>query len=103
MIEYDLQPVCSVVTHVASLIGGNMSGTFPGCDTAVMAVLARIRGLRVIDGNHIRQPARPGGMAALAKISSQRMAGRLVSGVDAGMTTGTTVGGLLVREWCGER
>jgi len=54
------------MAYVASLGSGNMRGTLAGGDGAVMAVLAHIRGLAMIQGHYIGLPARTGGVTGFA-------------------------------------
>ena len=54
------------MAYVASLGGGNMRGALAGGNGTVMAVLAHIRGLAVVQGHYIGLPAGTGRMAGFA-------------------------------------
>jgi hypothetical protein len=87
------------MAYVACLGGGNMRGALAGSDGVVVAVLARIRGLAVVQRYDIGLPAGAGGMTPLTQVSGDRVCSRLISCVGAVMTCRAAVGGLVVRKW----
>ena len=96
MIKGHAQPGGGVMADVALLRRGDVGRAFARGDAAVMARVAGGRGLRMVNGQGKREPARTGGMAGLTLIRRQRVGGRLIGGVSAGMTSGAAVGGLCV-------
>ena len=91
------------MAYVASLGSGNMRGTLAGGDGAVMAVLAHIRGLAVVQGHYIGLPAGTGRMAGFTQISANRMRCRLVGGIGAGVTACAIIHGLVMWKWRDQR
>ena len=73
-----------------------MRRAFARSNSAVVTILAQVRGLAVIQRYDIGVPARAGGMTGLTDIGGHRVCWRLVSGVGASMTAGTRIGGLAV-------
>ena len=99
MIEQNLQPIGRVMTHITRLRRGYMIGSLAGGDSPVMTVLTYISCLSMVDGHYVTLPAWAGGMTGLARLGGDRMSGRLVGGIGAGVARGATVAGLIVREW----
>ena len=98
MVKQNLQPVGGVVAHITRFAGDDVGLAFTGGDGAVMTVFTQVGGLGVIDGNGKGSPAGTGGMTKFTSIGSDWMRCRLIGGVSAGVTGGTGVGGLIVRE-----
>ena len=68
VIKQNLQPIGGVVTHIASLGGGDMRGTFTGGDSAVMTVFTQVSGLAVFKRYYVRLPSGAGSMTGFALI-----------------------------------
>lgn len=96
VVKQYLQPVRGVMAQVTRLTGGNVIGAFAAGDGAVMTIGAKIRGLRMINGNRKRPPSRAGGMAAFTSIRCLWMSGGFIAGIGSGMTGVAIVAGLTV-------
>ena len=99
MIKEYLQPAGSIVADLARFRRRDVCRTFACSDSAIVAVLANIRGLAVIQRYHKGIPAWAGGVAGFADICGDWMRGRFVSGIRTGMTGGASVRGLGMIEW----
>ena len=84
------------MTDLARFRRRDVRRTFADSHRAIVAVLANIRGLAVIQWYDIGVPARAGGVTGLTDIGGHWMGWRLISSVGASMTAGTRIGGLAV-------
>ena len=88
MIERADRPASGGMATVARLRSDDMGRTFAGGDGTVVAVLARVRGLTMIEGYQHRNPD-VGGMTGFTHVAGQRMsAGFIRPRTHSVMTTG---------------
>jgi hypothetical protein len=62
-----------------------------------------VGGLAVLKRQHKGDPARPGGMTQLTRVSGDRMRSGFVCGIGTAVTAGASVRGLVVGEWHDQR
>ena len=82
------------MTTVARGGGHYMVGAFAGGYSTVVAILAGIGGLCVVDGHDKRTPARTGGVATVAGVGGVWMGATLAAGGGAVVAAAALIGGL---------
>jgi hypothetical protein len=73
-------------------------GSFAGGDSAVVAVLAQVRGLAMVYRDYERSPPGAGGMAGFAHIGSYRVGGGFIGGVSPSVTGRAGISSLIMGE-----
>jgi len=100
VVKQNLQPIVSVMAHIASLGGRYMCEAFAGGYDAVMTVFTQIRSLSMIYRRYVGLPAGSGGMAGFTQIRSHRMRRGFMGRIGAIMTRGTAISALIMRKRC---
>jgi hypothetical protein len=103
VVEYDLQPIGGVMAYVTGLSRRYVIRILTGGNGTVVAVLAQVRGLAMVQGNYVGLPSGACGMTGFAHIGAHRVCGGFVRGVGPRVTGRAGIGGLIMGEWGDQR